>query len=143
MTLITPSPAPARYPFQVRVYIDDFEVSARGPTSRHVVDTLARAAHLVGNAIEQHAQATISLPKASTIASTAHLAQRICTARGGKALASATVLGVDTTAGRSRCAARRSTRLARMRTIALRRRRFCRIIGASRACRATKFFVSG
>jgi hypothetical protein len=31
----------AAFPFQVRVYIDDFEVSARGPTSRHVVGTLA------------------------------------------------------------------------------------------------------
>ena len=55
-------------------------------------------------------------PKATFVADSTALACHIRTAlvpRGGKPCTSATVLGVDTVADRSRCAARRSTRAAR------------------------------
>ena len=32
---------------QVKIHIDDFDIAARAPTSQHVVEGLARAAHLV------------------------------------------------------------------------------------------------
>jgi hypothetical protein len=69
-TLRALAAAPRNLPFQVRVYIGDCEVSARGPTADEVARTIAHAGQLLGRAIEQHAQATISLPKASAIAST-------------------------------------------------------------------------
>ena len=115
------------------------------PTNRQVVRTLAHTAHALVRALELGEGVPFSSPKATVVADSPALDCHIRTAlghRGGKACTYATALGVDTTGGRGRCAARRNTRSHRLARCRTRRTRLRRITSAARAGRAIKFFVS-
>ena len=117
---------------QIKAFIVDFDVTAGTPTNRQVVHALERTARCLARNLELGEGVPFSQPVATVIADSPALACQIRTAlchRGGKPCTSATVLGLDTVAGRSRCAARRSTRAAR--------------VAAVRTGRAVKSFVAG
>ena len=131
---------------RIRVFIDDVDVAARAPTNRQVVRALASAAHYLVQSLEMGEGAPFSPPKATVVADSPALACHIGSAlgpSGGKPCTSVTVLGVDTAAGRSCCAARRSTRAARLARCHTKRARVCRISSAGKEGRAVKFFVAG
>ena len=129
----------------IRVFIDDFDVSDRVPTNRQVARALAHTAHSRVQSLDLGEGVLFSPPKATVDADSPALACHIRAARGprgGMACTNATVLGVDATGGRSRCAARRSTRALRFARCHNRRTRPRRITAAFRMGRAMKFFVA-
>ena len=137
---------PRQVDCQVSIYIDDFDVTVRAPTNRQVVRNLAQAAQLRVQHVEICEHVPFALPKATVIADCAQLACQIRTAlgpSGGKPCAHATILGVDTVAGRSRCATIRNNRRQRMTRCSARRTRLRRFAATVPSGRATKFFVSG
>ena len=131
---------------QIRVFTNDFDVTAQAPTNRQVVRALAHAAHSLVQSLEIGVAVPFSPPKATVVADSPALACHIRSAlghRGGKPCTSATIFGVDTAAGRSRCAARRSTRSARLARCYTRRARLRRISSAVRSGHVIKLLVAG
>ena len=121
------SAIPRNVDCQVRVYIDDFDVTARAPTNLQVVRTLAYTTHGLVRTLEVGERVHFSPPKATVVADSSALACHIRTAlrpRGGPPCHSATVLGVDALGGRGRCAARRNARIARTARVVARRTLF-------------------
>ena len=129
----------------IAVYIDDFVISAEG-AARPLVRSLSRITMSLQAGLENEVGAKISAQKAIVVASSSGLAydvRRALGPLGGKAAASAIVLGVDTCGGRGRAAVRTSAFAARAAKCGTRCRRLRRVTAATSAGRTAKLFSTG
>ena len=131
----------------VAVYIDDFTISAQADTCREARRATLATAGSLAAFLEGELRGEVSAEKATVVANTAKLADDVRAGlgqRGGVAVRSAAMLGIDFSAGRRRRGARRSVAAARVRLSAARSRRLARVArGCRRGASALKLYITG